>query len=640
MGIKVKCCGREVEFENPISIADAIKKIDKKAYKKALVAKIGDKVLDLSTPIQQDCEVKILTGEDPEGLEVLRHSTAHVMAAAVKELFPNVKVTIGPSIETGFYYDFDKEEPFVPEDLKKIEKAMKKIISQNIPFTREIMAVEDAITMFKEMGETYKVEIIEDLVKEEKVKEVSIYKTGKFVDLCRGPHIPHTGKIKAFKLLDVAGAYWRGDEKNKMLQRIYGTAFATKEELEDFLKKREEAKRRDHRRLGKELDLFSFQEDGGPGLVYWHPKGAFIRYLMEEFWKKEHLKRGYQFCYTPHIARAHLWEISGHLDFYKENMYSPIDIDGQKYILKPMNCPFHILIYKTRKRSYRELPLRWAELGTVYRYERSGVLHGLLRVRGFTQDDAHIFCTPDQLKDEMVECVNFALYMIRSMGFSEFKIFLATRPEKFAGTSEEWDKAEGTLKNALEHEGLPYTIDEGGAVFYGPKIDIKLKDALGRYWQGPTIQFDFNLTRRFNVTYIGPDGQEHQCVMVHRALWGSMERFFGCLVEHYAGAFPVWLCPTQVIILPIADRHHEYADKIEQFLKAEDIRVKVDKRREKIGFKIREAQIEKIPYMLIIGDEEMEKNLISVRERKEGDLGKMDLYKFVDIIQDRIDNKT
>ncbi|MFP4497438.1 MAG: threonine--tRNA ligase [Vulcanimicrobiota bacterium] len=637
--ISVRCCDKEIQVEPGKTVGDIIKKADRKTYKKTAVAKINEKLVDLDAVVEEEMEIEPVLLESGEGQEVLRHSTAHIMAAAVKNLFPDVKVTIGPAIENGFYYDFDKAEPFVPEDLDKIEKEMKKILKKNPKFERSVMPVKEALKLFKEKNEDYKIELIEDLMENEGVKEVSIYQAGDFIDLCRGPHIHSAQKINAFKLLDVAGAYWRGDEKNKMLQRIYGTAFATKEELNDHLEKLEEAKRRDHRVIGKELDLFSFQDDGGPGLAYWHPRGAMIRYLMEEFWRKEHLKRGYEFCYTPHIARSHLWETSGHLSFYKENMYSPIDIEGQEYLLKPMNCPFHILIYKTKKRSYRELPLRWAELGTVYRYERSGVLHGLLRVRGFTQDDAHIFCTPDQLKDEMMDCVGFALYMIESMGFNEYDIFLSTRPEKFAGSEEEWDKAEGTLKAALEEQNLPYEIDEGGAVFYGPKIDIKLKDALGRHWQGPTIQFDFNLARRFNVNYVGSDGEEHQCYMVHRALWGSMERFFGCLIEHYAGAFPVWLSPVQVMALPIADRHNDFARQVVETLKNEGIRADADYRREKVGFKIREAQVQKIPYMLVIGDEEVEENRIAVRERKEGDLGKMDIYRFMDIVKERIEEK-
>jgi threonyl-tRNA synthetase len=639
MSIQVSCCEQVQEFEAGISIADALKKIDKNVAKKTVAVKIGDKICDINTRIDESTEFKPIMMDEPTGLDILRHSTAHVMAAAVKNLFPDVKIAIGPSIEDGFYYDFDKSEPFVPEDLQKIEKEMSRLIKQNIPFERIEISASEALQKFSEVGETYKVEIISDLVKDEGVHTVSLYKCASFTDLCRGPHIPSTSKIPAFKLLDVAGAYWRGDEKNKMLQRIYGTAFASKEELDEHLKRLEEAKKRDHRRVGKDLDLFSFQEEGGPGLAYWHPKGALIRYIMEDFWRKEHLKHGYDFVYTPHIARSHLWEVSGHLDFYKENMYSPIDIEGQEYLLKPMNCPFHILVYKTKKRSYRELPLRWAELGTVYRYERSGVLHGLLRVRGFTQDDAHIFCTREQLKEEMIKTVRFALHMIESMGFKEYDIFLSTRPEGHAGTAEEWDVAEDTLRVALQEAGLPFDVDEGGAVFYGPKIDIKLKDALGRHWQGPTIQFDFNLPRRFDVTYIGADGQEHQCVMVHRALWGSMERFFGCLIEHYGGAFPLWLSPVQVSVLPIADRHNDFAKKIGDFLKYEGIRVNVDYRREKIGFKIREAQVEKVPYMLVIGDQEVENNRISVRERKEGDQGEMDIIRFVDILKERIDQK-
>jgi threonyl-tRNA synthetase len=640
MGIHIKLDGREKELEPGIKIIDALKEMDRKLAKAAIGVKIDGAVLDLSHSLQADANIEVLTGDTPEGLDILRHSTSHVMAAAVKRLFPGVQVTIGPSIESGFYYDFDKDEPFVPEDLARIDKEMARIVKDNVPFVREELPVKEAIGKFKAMGEKYKVEIIEDLVKDGPVEKVSLYTCGDFTDLCRGPHVPSTAKIRAFKLLDVAGAYWRGDEKNRMLQRIYGTAFNSEEELKTHLENLEEAKRRDHRRLGKELDLFSFHEEGGPGLVYWHPKGALIRYIMEDFWRREHLKRGYQFCITPHIARSVLWEISGHLGFYKENMYSPIDIDGQEYILKPMNCPFHILIYKTRKRSYRELPLRWAELGTVYRYERSGVLHGLLRVRGFTQDDAHIFCTPDQLKGEMIKTVNFAIYMVKSMGFENMDIFLSTRPEKFSGTPEEWDRAEETLKTALDEEGLPYQVDEGGAVFYGPKIDIKLRDALGRHWQGPTIQFDFNEPRRFGVTYIGADGGEHQCVMVHRALWGSLERFFGCMVEHYGGAFPLWLSPVQAIILPIADRHSEFAQKTAEMLQERDFRVEVDLRREKVGFKIREAQVQKIPYMLVIGDQEMESGKLSVRERKAGDLGAMDVYRLMDVMKERIADRT
>jgi threonyl-tRNA synthetase len=639
MGIKVVFHDKEKELDSGISIMEALKGFDKKEAKKALGARINGKIIDLSTPLTEDVSFDIITAETTDGLEMIRHSAAHVMAAAVKRLFPNVQVTIGPSIESGFYYDFDTKDAFKPEDLPKIEKEMQKISNENHPFERQTLPVAEAIEIFKKAGENYKVEIIEDLVKDSGVETVSLYKSGDFTDLCRGPHVPSTSKIKAFKLLDVAGAYWRGDETKPMLQRIYGTAFDSKEELDLYLKNLEEAKKRDHRKLGKELDLFSFQEDGGPGLAYWHPNGALIRHLIETFWKNEHIKRGYQLVYTPHIARAHLWETSGHLNFYKENMYSPIDIEGQEYILKPMNCPFHILMYKTKIRSYRDLPMRWAELGTVYRYERSGVLHGLLRVRGFTQDDAHIFCTPEQLKDEMINCVQFARYLNESFGFKDYEIFLATRPPDFAGTSEEWDVAEKTLRDALTQEGVPFTVDEGGAVFYGPKIDIKLKDALGRFWQGPTIQFDFNLPRRFDVNFVGQDGQEHKCFMVHRAMLGSIERFFGCLIEHYGGAFPLWLSPVQAVVLPIADRHQEYAQKVADMLRAKDFRVNVDDRREKIGFKIREAQVQKTPYMIIVGDEEVASEKLSVRERKEGDQGSMDVYRFIDILKERIEKK-
>ena len=639
MSIKVRFRGKEKEIEAGTTVADSLKALDKKLAKKALAAKISNETVDLSTTLTEDVEIEIIEPETAEGVELMRHSTAHIMASAVKRLFPDVQVTIGPSIADGFYYDFDKKEPFTPEDLPKIEKEMKNIIKQNHKFERQVLPVEEALSMFREMGENYKVELIEDLVKEQNVETVSIYKSGDFVDLCRGPHIPSTGKIKAYKLLDVAGAYWRGDEKRPMLQRIYGTAFDSKDNLKQHLKNLEEAKRRDHRRLGKDLDIFSFQDEIGPGLALWHPNGGLIRHLIETFWKEEHLKRGYQLVNTPHIGQSILWETSGHLGFYKENMYSPMDIEGKEYYIKPMNCPFHMLIYKSKIRSYRDLPMRMAELGTVYRYERSGVLHGLLRVRGFTQDDAHIFCTPEQLKDEMMKCVELARFLIESFGFEHYDIFLATRPEKYVGTSEDWDVAEGTLREALTENNLPFTVDEGGGVFYGPKIDIKLKDALGRHWQGPTIQFDFNLSRRFNITYIGQDGKEHFCYVVHRAMLGSLERFFGCLIEHYAGAFPLWLSPTQVIVLPIADRHLDYAREVEKQLSEKGFRVKVDDRREKTGFKIREAQVQKIPYMLIVGDNEIEEKRVSVRERKEGDLGSMNIFRLVDIMNERLEKK-
>lgn len=557
-------------------------------------------------------------------LEAYRHSASHIMAQAVKKLYPQAKLGIGPPIEDGFYYDFDLESSITPEDLIKIEEKMKEIISEDLTFKRREVTKEEAIKIFEKEGENYKLEILGDISEE----KATLYQQGDFIDLCRGPHISSTGEVKAFKLLKVSGAYWRGDERRQMLQRIYGTAFFTEGELKEHLGKLEEAKLRDHRILGKKLDLFSIQEEGGPGLIYWHPKGALIRKIIEDFWIKEHLKRGYQLVNTPHIAKLNLWETSGHLNFYQEFMYSPLEIEGQKYLLKPMNCPGHILIYKSQIHSYRDLPVRYAELGTVYRYERSGVLHGLLRVRGFTQDDAHIFCTPEQLKDEMMKAVELAFFMLRTFGFKDYQVDLSTRPEKFAGTSEDWEKAEDTLSKALEERNISYKIDPGGAVFYGPKIDIKMKDVPASLSQGPTIQFDFNLPERFNVTYVGDDGEEHKVVMIHRAVLGSMERFMGTLIEHYGGAFPVWLSPLQIIILPIADRHISYAQSLKEELQKEDLRIKVDSRNEKVGFKIREAQMEKIPYMLIVGDKEVEGKTISVRNREKGDLGVMNLDKF------------
>jgi len=564
-----------------------------------------------------------------EGREILRHSTAHVLAQAVKRLFPEVKLAIGPAIENGFYYDFDKPEPFTLDDLGRIEEEMRRIVSENLPIVREEISRDDALALFRKMDEPYKLELIEDLPQDE---VVSVYRQGEFVDLCRGPHLASTGEIRAFKLLNVAGAYWRGDEKRKMLQRIYGTAFPTEAGLQAYLHVLEEAERRDHRKLGKELDLFSLHEEAGAGLVYWHPKGAMIRKVIEDFWREEHLRRGYQLVYSPHIARRDLWEISGHWGWYRENMYSPIDIDGVEYLLKPMNCPFHILMYKTRTRSYRDLPIRWAELGTVYRYERSGVLHGLLRVRGFTQDDAHLFMRPDQLEDELVGVLDLVEFMMRSFGYKDYDMELSVREpgnkEKYVGSDEVWNMAEGALVAALDRKGLPYTRMEGEAKFYGPAIDVKVKDALGRGWQGPTIQVDFNLPERFDLEYIGEDNSPHRPVMIHRTVLGSMERFVAGLVEHYAGAFPVWLAPVQVRVIPIADRHVDYARKVASELADAKVRVEVDDRSEKIGYKIREAQVEKVPYMLVAGDREAERGTVSVRSRGQGDLGPMSLTDF------------
>jgi len=550
-----------------------------------------------------------------EQLERMRHSASHVMAEAVQHLFPGAKFGIGPIIENGFYYDFELPRPLTPEDLPVIEKKMREIVSQDAPFVSSEMSKDEARKLFA--GQPYKLELIDEIAD----SNVTIYKQGSFTDLCRGPHVSSTGEVKAFKLTHLAGAYWRGDEKRPMLQRIYGVAFESQEELDDYLSLQVEAAKRDHRKLGKELDLFSTHEEIGPGLVCWHPKGALIRRIIEDFWIKEHIKRGYDIVYTPHIAKIDLWKTSGHLEFYRDYLFPPMEIEGQQYMLKPMNCLGHILIYKSQLRSYRNLPLRYAELGTVYRYERTGVLYGIARVRGFTQDDAHIFCRPDQVEGEVTEVVNLARFMMSGFGFDEYEMFLSTRPEKYAGTVSMWEEATGALKDVLEKLGLPYEVDPGEGVFYGPKIDVKLKDALGHVWQGPTIQVDFNLPQRFNVCYIGEDGLEHNVVMIHRVVLGAMERFLACLTEHYGGAFPVWLSPVQAIIIPIADRHVSYAHKIETEFKNEGIRAEVDDRSERMNLKIREAQLEKVPYMLVVGDKEMASSSVALRLRSGENLG-------------------
>ncbi len=577
----------------------------------------------------------------------IRHSAAHMMAAAVLELFPEAKIAIGPPIEHGFYYDFDLPRPLTQEDLEQIEARMKELIAQKIDFEYEEIDPEAARELFAD--QPYKLELIEDILQRgtdeygEKTEKpvLSIYRSGPFVDLCRGPHVANTKEInpKAVKLLSVAGAYWRGDEKRPMLQRIYGTAWKTPKELREYLRWREEVQKRDHRRLIKQLDLISFHEEAGPGLAYWHPKGAMVRKLMEDFWRDRHIEGGYDFVYTPHIGKAWLWETSGHLDFYRENMYAPMDVDGQEYFIKPMNCPFHILIYKTKLRSYRDLPLRWAELGTVYRYERSGVLHGLMRVRGFTQDDAHIFCTPDQVGEEILRVLRFSLDMLRAFGFETFEVYLSTRPEKAVGDPERWKVAEAALQRAIEAEGLAYEVDEGGGAFYGPKIDVKIKDALGRAWQCSTIQFDFNLPERFDMTFVGEDGHEHRPFMIHRALLGSIERFFGVLVEHYAGAFPVWLAPEQVRLIPIADRHLDYARQVEAKLRAAHLRVKVDSSSSRMNAKIREAQMEKVPFMLILGDREVEEGTVSVRLRSGEKWNALPLDEFIARVQEMVESR-
>jgi threonyl-tRNA synthetase len=575
----------------------------------------------------------------------MRHSAAHVMAEAVLKHFPEARLAIGPPIEDGFYYDFDlgqdengKPITFSPEDLEKIEATMKKLLKKNARFEESSLSIEKAKSHFA--GEPYKLELIEELAAgkvdengnpiSEPVTEVGIYQHRDFVDLCRGPHVGFTKQVRhnAVKLLRTSGAYWRGDENRPQLQRIYGTAWPHKEALEEYLEKLEEAKARDHRRLGKDLDLFSTSEEVGAGLIMWHPKGAVIRTVAEDFWRQAHIAGGYDYVFSPHIGRASLWQTSGHLDFYKEGMYSPMDIDGEDYYAKPMNCPFHIHIFKSHTRSYRDLPHRYAELGTVYRYERSGVLHGLTRVRGFTQDDAHIFCRPDQVEEEISRALEFSLFVLRSFGLAEFNAFLSTQPDKYVGNKEDWDKATEALRRAVETHDIPYEVDEGGGAFYGPKIDLKVNDALGREWQLSTIQFDFNLPERFELEYIGEDGKAHQPYMVHRALLGSMERFFGVLIEHYAGAFPLWLAPIQVVLVPIADRHVAYAEQVAADLRAAGLRVDVDAGSERMNKKIRNAQLQKIPYMLVVGDREAEEETVAVRTRDEEDRGAMPLAEF------------
>ncbi|NWF79373.1 MAG: threonine--tRNA ligase [Chloroflexi bacterium] len=570
----------------------------------------------------------------------LRHSLAHVMAQAVLEIFPEGKVAIGPPIEHGFYYDFDLPRSLTPDDLGEIEARMRRIISGNYPFIYRVVSAEEARQLFKD--QPYKLELIEGLAQgADEYGElhpdanggtvISTYRQDTFEDLCRGPHLEHTGQIdpEAFKLMSIAGAYWRGNEKNPQLQRIYGTAWNNKAELDQYLWRLEEAKKRDHRRLGKELDLFSISDEVGPGLILWHPKGAMIRVIAEDFARQAHLNAGYEWVFSPHIGRAHLWETSGHLDFYKENMYSPMDIEGEAYYAKPMNCPFHIQIYKTHLRSYRDLPRRYAEYGTVYRYEMSGVLHGLTRVRGFTQDDAHIFCRPDQVEEEIGRALEFSLYVLRAFGLNEFTAYLSTRPEKYVGRPEDWDRATAALERAVEAHALPYQRDEGGGAFYGPKIDLKVHDALGREWQLSTIQFDFNLPERFGLEYIGEDGQPHRPYMVHRALMGSMERFFGVLIEHFAGAFPLWLAPVQATLIPITDKQLAYAEQVRQQLVAAGLRVEIDDSRDRMQGKIRRAQLQKVPYMLIIGAKEQEAGAVAVRMRSGEDLGPMPLAEFV-----------
>jgi len=631
--------GSQMDVPEGITIIDAASRVGKRLADDAVAGKVDGKLVDLATTLHDNVNLEIVTFDSNEGKEVYRHTASHIMAQAVKRLFPEVKLTIGPAIEDGFYYDFDSPRPFVPEDLEKIEAEMQRIIDEDLSIERSVVSKNEAIELFKVKNETYKIELLDDIDED----SVSLYKQGEFVDLCKGPHLPTTKKLKFFKLLSLAGAYWRGDENNRMLQRIYGTAFTKKSDLDNYLKNLEEAKKRDHRKLGPELDLFSIhEEEAGPGLVYWHPKGATLRRVIEDFWKEVHIKNGYQLVVIPHIARSNLWRTSGHYDFYRENMYT-MDAGGQEYVLKPMNCPGHILIYKTHTHSYRDLPIRYAELGTVYRREKSGTLHGLLRVRGFTQDDAHIFCTPEQLISEIVGVIDLMDYMLKSFGYDEYKIELSVRDpehkEKYLGSDEEWEMAENALIDALAQRDLSYERKEGEAVFYGPKIDVKLFDALGRPWQGPTIQFDFNLPKRFDVNYVGRDGKEHHVVMVHRVVLGAIERFVGGLIEHYGGAFPTWLSPVQVKIISITDEQIDYALQVENKLESAGLRVESDTRSEKLGFKIREAQLEKVPYMLIVGAREVKNHTIAVRLRTGEDLGDMNIDDFISKITTEISEK-
>ena len=576
---------------------------------------------------------ELMLDEKPmSDVERMRHSAAHVMAEAVLEIFPEAKLAIGPPIEDGFYYDFDLPRALTPEDLAEIEKRMAAIVKRDAPFKRSSMSSEQALDFFGGRGQAYKVELIRDLGQ----VQVGIYESDGFVDLCRGPHVESTGKIGRFKLLNVAGAYWRGDEKRPMLQRIYGTTWPSQDELDAYLHRIEEAQRRDHRRLGRELGIYSVSEAVGAGLVLWHPKGGRLRTVIEDFWRKEHYAGGYEIVHTPHIGKAQLWETSGHLGFYKDSMYSPMDVDGQEYYIKPMNCPFHIEIYKSTLRSYRELPLRFAELGQVYRYERAGALHGLMRVRGFEQDDAHIFCRPDQIEDEVLGVLDFTRHIVGAFGFEEYEINLSTKPEKAVGKDEMWDAATASLRRALELRGLEYQVDEGGGAFYGPKIDYKIKDAIGRSWQCTTVQFDFNEPERFDMTYIDEEGKPSRPYMVHRALLGSMERFVGVLLEHYAGAFPVWLAPVQAVLLPIAARHLPYAEEVAAKLKSAGLRIEVDGRREKVNRKIRDAQLQKVPYMLVVGDKEVEAGAVAVRLRSGENLGPRPVDEFAELAKAKV----
>jgi threonyl-tRNA synthetase len=631
--------GASKEFPQGITALEVAKSIGPRLAADALAAKVDGRLVDLNYRLESDAPIQFITPNSPEGLEIYRHSSAHLLAAAVLELFPDAHPGVGPPTDNGFYYDFYREKPFTPEDLAKLEAKMQELVKADLPYERVYYDKEEGKKLFEQMGEFLKCQLIE-----EKADPVfSAYRTGKFLDFCRGPHIPSTGRIKAVKLLSVAGAHWKGDEHSHPLQRIYGTAFFSKKELDAFLAQIEEAKKRDHRRLGQELDLFSIQDDAGPGLIFWHPKGGVIRNEIENFMRRELVERGYELVYTPHVGRVDLWKTSGHWDFYRENMFTAMPLEDAEYQLKPMNCPGHILIYRDRRRSYRELPMRLAEFGTVYRYERSGVMHGLLRVRGFTQDDAHIFCAPEQIEGEVAGCVEFAQRVLTAFGFERYEVELSVRDpahgEHYAGTVEDWQRAENALEGTLRRMSIPYRRMEGEAVFYGPKIDIKLIDALGRPWQLSTVQFDFWLPQRFKLEYVGADGHAHVPLMVHRALLGSVERFFGVLIEHYAGAFPLWLAPVQAVVLPISEKHLEYARQVSERLRQAGCRVRVDDRNEKLNARIRDAQLEKVPLMLVVGEREAQKGGVAVRRRDTGDAGFRPLEEFVAWLRELIDTR-
>ncbi len=626
--------GSEKEFDMGITPYQIAESISPRLAEEVLVAKVNSKMVDLNKPINENATFQLFTFKDELGKHTYWHSTSHLMAHAIQSIFPEAKFGVGPAIEGGFYYDFDINTKLTDADLVKIENKMMEIAKEDNPFQRRELSKKEAMDYFTKAGDQYKQEIISEL--DENNEVISLYNEGKFTDLCTGPHIPSAGKIKYVKLINISGSYWRGDENRQSLQRIYGVSFPKKKMLEEHLELLEEAKKRDHRKLGKQLGLFSIEEEAGPGLIYWHPKGAMVRHIIESFWKEAHLKNGYELVYSPHIGKSWLWETSGHLVNYQESMFAPMQIDEQDYYIKPMNCPFHIMMYKSNLHSYRDLPFRWAELGTVYRFEKSGVLHGLLRVRGFTQDDAHIFCSQEQIEDEIIEVIRFSNYMWKTFGFENLKYYVATKPEKAVGSDELWERAANSLEDALKSEGLEFEIDEGGGAFYGPKIDIKIKDALHREWQMSTIQFDFNLPERFDMKYIGEDGKEHRPFMVHRALLGSIERFMGVLIEHYGGAFPTWLAPVQVALLPISEHFLDYAKEIQKKLKENNVRVELDSRNEKVGYKIRECETQKIPYMLIVGEKEKNAGNVSVRKHKEGDQGSVKIEEFLMNIKSEI----